>query len=169
MLEGFHQDRRAGLFPDRFEADRRASASFFLKKRIRLRPKLLHPEEKPFKMRQLTAMPDKASGKVQSAQPLPASPVSRLRVGKLCVSIQADSAAEMIERAQSALTDSKFLEFRLDTLPKPADALPVIQQFLAHHRRYDHRHLPSQALRRAIPWGAQGRAGAADQLCRGGL
>jgi len=80
-------------------------------------------------------MPHKASGKVQSAQPLSlASPAPRLRVGKLCVAIQANSAAEMIERAESALTDSKFLEFRLDTLPKPADALPVIQKFLARHR-----------------------------------
>jgi hypothetical protein len=29
MSEGFHQGRRAGFFPDRFKADRYASAHFF--------------------------------------------------------------------------------------------------------------------------------------------
>jgi len=58
----------------------------------------------------------------------------RLRLGKLCVAIQADSPAEMIERATVALRDSTFLEFRLDGLPKPAAALPLLAQFLADHR-----------------------------------
>jgi 3-dehydroquinate dehydratase/shikimate dehydrogenase len=58
----------------------------------------------------------------------------RLRVGKLCVAIQAGSAAEMVERAEAALKDSKFLEFRLDSLAKPAAALPKVKEFLAEHR-----------------------------------
>jgi 3-dehydroquinate dehydratase/shikimate dehydrogenase len=62
----------------------------------------------------------------------PATP--RLRVGKLCVAIQAGSAAEMMERAQAALADSKFLEFRLDSLAKPAAALGQLREFLAEHR-----------------------------------
>ncbi len=66
----------------------------------------------------------------------PAPPL-RLRMGglgKLCVAIQAASPAELIERATAALGDSKFLELRLDSLPKPAAALPKIAEFLAAHR-----------------------------------
>ncbi len=62
----------------------------------------------------------------------PTSP--RVRVGKLCVAIQAGSPAEMMERATAALKDSKFLEFRLDSLPKPAAALPPLKKFLATQR-----------------------------------
>ena len=50
------------------------------------------------------------------------------------MAIQAGSAAEMLERATSALADSKFLEFRLDSLPKPAASLPKLKEFLASHR-----------------------------------
>jgi 3-dehydroquinate dehydratase/shikimate dehydrogenase len=61
-----------------------------------------------------------------------------LRVGKLCVAIQAGTPADLIERAEATLKDSKsaskFLEFRLDSLPKPAAALPVVKEFLAEHR-----------------------------------
>ncbi|MGA7858795.1 MAG: shikimate dehydrogenase, partial [Terracidiphilus sp.] len=65
-----------------------------------------------------------------------ASPTATLplRVGKLCVAIPAGSAAELMERAESALKDSKFIEFRLDSLPKPPAALPYIKQFMTEHR-----------------------------------
>jgi 3-dehydroquinate dehydratase/shikimate dehydrogenase len=58
----------------------------------------------------------------------------RLHVGKLCVAIRADSAAEMMERAEQALRDSRFLELRLDALSKPATVLPKIKHFLAERR-----------------------------------
>ncbi|MGB7546960.1 MAG: shikimate dehydrogenase [Terracidiphilus sp.] len=65
----------------------------------------------------------------------PVPPAStRLRLGKLCVAIQAEAAAEMMERAEAALRDAKFLEFRLDSLAKPATALPRLKEFLAAHR-----------------------------------
>ena len=64
----------------------------------------------------------------------PALFAPRLRVGKLCVAIQADSPAELLERAEAALADSKFLELRLDSLPKPAAALPLVSEFLAGRR-----------------------------------
>ncbi len=65
----------------------------------------------------------------------PAAPaVARLRVGKLCVAIQAETPAEMVKRAEAALKDSHFFEFRLDALTKPATALPHIKQFLTRHR-----------------------------------
>ena len=57
-----------------------------------------------------------------------------LRVGKLCIAIQATSPAELMERAEAALNDSRFLEFRLDSLPKPAAILPKLKDFLAGHR-----------------------------------
>ena len=62
----------------------------------------------------------------------PAAP--RPRLGKLCVAIQAGSPAEMFDRAEAALKDSRFFEFRLDSLPKPAAAIPYLRQFLSEHR-----------------------------------
>ncbi len=40
----------------------------------------------------------------------------------------------MLERTRMALRDAKFLEFRLDSLPRPASALAGITEFLAEHR-----------------------------------
>ena len=65
---------------------------------------------------------------------VPAPPAPRLRVAKVCVAIQAGSPAELMERAEAALKDAKFLEFRLDSLPKPAAALPKLKEFLSAHR-----------------------------------
>jgi len=65
--------------------------------------------------------------------PVPAAP-PRLRTGKLCIAIQATSPAEMFSRAEAALKDARFFEFRLDSLPKPAAALAPLKEFLANHR-----------------------------------
>jgi 3-dehydroquinate dehydratase/shikimate dehydrogenase len=65
----------------------------------------------------------------------PLAPRLRLgNLGRLCVAIQANSTAELFERATAALADSKFIELRLDSLSKPAAALPRLQEFLALHR-----------------------------------
>jgi 3-dehydroquinate dehydratase/shikimate dehydrogenase len=96
---------------------------------------LLHPGQNPFKMRQLAAMAHAAHNPAHFAPPaVPTQTGPRLRLGKLCVAIQASSPAEMLERADAALKDSKFLEFRLDSLPKPAAALARVKEFLARHR-----------------------------------
>jgi 3-dehydroquinate dehydratase / shikimate dehydrogenase len=58
----------------------------------------------------------------------------RLQLGKLCVAIQAGSAAEMMERAEAALKDARFLEFRLDSLGRPGSALAALTEFLAEHK-----------------------------------
>jgi 3-dehydroquinate dehydratase/shikimate dehydrogenase len=50
------------------------------------------------------------------------------------VAIQAGTTAEMLERAEAALADSKFLELRLDSLAKPATALAGVKKFLAARR-----------------------------------
>jgi 3-dehydroquinate dehydratase/shikimate dehydrogenase len=56
------------------------------------------------------------------------------RLPKICVAIQAPTPAEMFARAAAALTDSRFLEFRLDSLPSPSAALPRLKKFLAEHK-----------------------------------
>jgi 3-dehydroquinate dehydratase/shikimate dehydrogenase len=82
-------------------------------------------------MRQLILMPNPPSNPADSSPP-PALP--RPRLGRLCVAIQAVSPAELIERAEAAIADSRFLEFRLDSITKPAAAVPKIKEFLAAHR-----------------------------------
>ncbi len=73
-----------------------------------------------------------ASPPLAPASPAAAGP--RMRLGKVCVAVQGATPAELLDRAHAALADSRFLEFRLDTLPKPAAALPQIQRFLAERR-----------------------------------
>ena len=58
------------------------------------------------------------------ASPTLAPATLRLRVGKVCVAVQGGSPAEMVDRAEAALKDVRFFEFRLDSLPKPAVAIP---------------------------------------------
>ncbi len=82
-------------------------------------------------MRQLIPMSDSSSSSPHSS-PLPLA--ARLRTGKLCVAIQGGSAQQLLERAEAALADSKFLELRLDSLSKPAAALAGVKEFLAAHR-----------------------------------
>lgn len=55
----------------------------------------------------------------------------RSRMGKICVAIIGDTAAEMVEKAESAIRDNPFVEFRLDYLEKPLSALPRIKEFLS--------------------------------------
>ena len=68
------------------------------------------------------------------ASPAPTPANLRLRVGKLCVAVQAETPAEMVDRAEAALKDVRFFEFRLDSLPKPAIVLPYLKQFLSEHK-----------------------------------
>jgi 3-dehydroquinate dehydratase/shikimate dehydrogenase len=82
-------------------------------------------------MRQLMFMAYTVSNPAVSV-PAPALP--RLRVPRLCVAIQAGSPAELLGHALAALGDSSFLEFRLDWLPKPATALPKLNEFLTGRR-----------------------------------
>jgi 3-dehydroquinate dehydratase / shikimate dehydrogenase len=70
-----------------------------------------------------------------TADPPPAaSSGPRLRVGKLCVAVGGATPAELLEQVAAALPDSRFVELRLDTLAKPAAALPQVQKFLAGRR-----------------------------------
>src|SRR5215472_15348738 len=58
----------------------------------------------------------------------------RLHLEKVCIAIQAGTPAEMMERAEKALADSKFIELRLDSLPRPAAILPELRSFLNARR-----------------------------------
>ena len=86
-------------------------------------------------MRQLRSMrlADSSSALLAPA-PLPAAAGLHLRVGKLCVALQAQTPAELLNRAEAILADCRFLEFRLDSLPKPAAVIPRLNEFLSAHR-----------------------------------
>jgi 3-dehydroquinate dehydratase/shikimate dehydrogenase len=64
----------------------------------------------------------------------PAAAPAPLRTGRICIAIQASTPAELFSRAEAALADSKFLELRLDSLPRPAAAQAGIEAFLARHK-----------------------------------
>jgi 3-dehydroquinate dehydratase / shikimate dehydrogenase len=70
---------------------------------------------------------------VDRMQTVPKSGVPSMNPGhgKICVAIQGTTPTEMFERAELALKDAKFLEFRLDSLANPASALPRLKAFLA--------------------------------------
>ena len=51
----------------------------------------------------------------------------RSRIGKICVAIIGSTAAEMLEKANAAVKENPFLEFRLDYLEKPLLALPKLK------------------------------------------
>jgi hypothetical protein len=59
-----------------------------------------------------------------------ATQLLRTRISKICVAIIGTTAAEMIEKATAVVRETPFLEFRLDYLEKPANALPKLKQFL---------------------------------------
>jgi 3-dehydroquinate dehydratase/shikimate dehydrogenase len=61
----------------------------------------------------------------------------RSRVGRVCIALQGHTVAELLERAEAAIAESQFLEFRLDSLEnldKPASAVAQIAKFLAIHK-----------------------------------
>src|SRR5437899_10571062 len=53
----------------------------------------------------------------------------RSRIGKVCVAIIGNTAAEMLEKASAVVKETPFLEFRLDYLEKPLLALPKFKHF----------------------------------------
>jgi 3-dehydroquinate dehydratase/shikimate dehydrogenase len=54
-------------------------------------------------------------------------------VGQLCIAIQGTTPAELMEHAEAAAHDAQFLEFRLDSVPEPAEAIALLKEFLARH------------------------------------
>jgi 3-dehydroquinate dehydratase / shikimate dehydrogenase len=81
-------------------------------------------------MRQLKEMPLSVANTADSLI-APASP--RLRVGKMCISVQGATPTELIAHADAAIKDSVFIELRLDFVAKPAAAVPDLKAFLSRH------------------------------------
>jgi 3-dehydroquinate dehydratase / shikimate dehydrogenase len=69
-----------------------------------------------------------------SPPPVPPPAPPRLRLGKMCVAIQGASPAELMDRAEEASKHFKFIELRLDSLPKPPGVLPYLKQFIGEHK-----------------------------------
>lgn len=62
--------------------------------------------------------------------PISSPHLLRSRLGKVCVAIIGNTPTELIDKAEVVLRDTHFVEFRLDYLAKPAQALPSIGAFL---------------------------------------
>jgi 3-dehydroquinate dehydratase / shikimate dehydrogenase len=64
------------------------------------------------------------------------SPASylRSRAGRVCVALRGSTVHELLKRAEAARADSQFLEFRLDSIDKPAAAVAPIGKFLSEHK-----------------------------------
>ncbi len=54
----------------------------------------------------------------------------RLRLDKLCLAVDGRTAAELIQNAQTALKETRFIELRLDSISKPAEALAPLKKFI---------------------------------------
>ena len=62
--------------------------------------------------------------------PLPTAQLLRSRIGKVCVAVHGATVQAMLDKAAAAVKEVPFLEFRLDYLPAPLDAVPAIKDFL---------------------------------------
>ncbi|WP_263353043.1 shikimate dehydrogenase [Acidicapsa acidisoli] len=58
----------------------------------------------------------------------------RSRAGRVCVALRGSTVAEILARAETALAESQFLEFRLDSIDHPAAAVAPIAEFLAERK-----------------------------------
>src|SRR5512142_1792953 len=59
-----------------------------------------------------------------------AARLMRLRLPKLCIAVTGADPNELVDRAESLVSENSFLEFRLDYLKNPAAAAPRIRKFL---------------------------------------
>ncbi|HEV7676505.1 MAG TPA: shikimate dehydrogenase [Candidatus Angelobacter sp.] len=55
------------------------------------------------------------------------------RLPRVCVAIAASNPAEMVQKADLAVRDNPFIEFRLDYLSNPASGLPKLKTFVEFH------------------------------------
>lgn len=56
-----------------------------------------------------------------------------LRLPRVCVAVTGADASEMVEKAEAMVRDNTFIEFRLDYLAQPAQALPKLKRFTDYH------------------------------------
>jgi 3-dehydroquinate dehydratase/shikimate dehydrogenase len=84
-------------------------------------------------MRQLTSMPRSGTHTLEVAAP---PVIVRQRLGKLCVAIRGETPADLFRRAAGLSEECRFVEFRLDSLAKPAAVLPGLKDFMGSHRDF---------------------------------
>ena len=56
-----------------------------------------------------------------------------LRLPRVCVAVASSDPAELVEKAEALVRDNSFLEFRLDYVSKPLQALPKLKYFIENH------------------------------------
>src|SRR5205823_13122200 len=56
-----------------------------------------------------------------------------LRLPRVCVPVTGSDATDLVDRAEALVRDNTFLEFRLDHLSHPVQALPKIKRFTEYH------------------------------------
>jgi 3-dehydroquinate dehydratase/shikimate dehydrogenase len=56
-----------------------------------------------------------------------------LRLPRICVAVVGTTGAELVEKAESLGRDNPFVEFRLDYIKNPAQALPALKKFFSYH------------------------------------
>ena len=56
------------------------------------------------------------------------------RLPKVCLAVNADTADEMLEIAETRARENPFLELRLDYIKQPLSAMTKIRQFLETHQ-----------------------------------
>src|SRR6202012_1651745 len=83
----------------------------------------------------------------------------RSRIGKVCVAIIGATPAEMIEKAEVAVRENPFIEFRLDYLEKPLAALLKLKTFLSERSE-----VTAIATCRRIAGGGKFKGKIADEL-----
>src|SRR5437588_9980716 len=55
------------------------------------------------------------------------------RLPRVCVAIASNDPAEMVQKADVAVRENPFIEFRLDYLPKPGLGLAKLKTFIEFH------------------------------------
>ena len=56
-----------------------------------------------------------------------------LRLPRICVAVVGSTGAELAEKAESLGRDNPFIEFRLDYVKNPVQALPALKKFFSYH------------------------------------
>jgi 3-dehydroquinate dehydratase/shikimate dehydrogenase len=80
-------------------------------------------------------------------------------MSRVCVAITGDTAAEMLERADTVVRENAFLEFRLDYLEKPLSAIPRLRDFL-----YERSEVTAVATCRRVAGGGKFKGSAATEV-----
>jgi 3-dehydroquinate dehydratase / shikimate dehydrogenase len=62
-----------------------------------------------------------------------ASRIIPLRLPRVCVPVTGSDGTDLVDKAEALVRDNTFLEFRLDYLSHPAQALPKIKRFTEYH------------------------------------